>query len=1809
MRFVVVGFCRSSFLFSLLVFVVDGQSDPCSACKKPGGTRTLIENLGDESMWKTGRFFCPGAAITFLCSHNRVLQGPAALLRTQRGRCTLSGWVSLDGQRIDMTTVKCQETVNPDGGDSEAVVATVFTVRNDSVWPDNQTSPPTELARSTEGVKFNANGTETSVSTQETAVPSGTSDQGGVTAPLEDEEHEWDVEGYDGWYNNIAHPDWGAAEMPLTRKSPPAYSDGVYQLSGADRPNPLAVSERVFKGSTGERSYRNRTVLLTFFGQQVVEEVLDAQRPGCPPEYENIAIPSDHPYASDGFKNMPFLRSRYDMKTGYSPNVPREQLNEITPWIDGNLFYGTTRAWADALRSFSNGSLACEDTECLFPRENGLGLPMANPPPPRDHALKSAKRFNMLGNPRGNENPFVLTFGILWFREHNRHARRLTQMNPSWSDEKIFNRARQWVIAEHQKIVVYDWLPEFLGRDETESYRHYDSSVHPGIAHEFQSAAMRFGHTLVPPGVVLRHPDCRPMTPPGNDTVGVRTCNSYWIPQETLTAVGIEPVLLGMATQVTEREDNVVTEDLRGKVFGPLEFSRRDLMALNIQRGRDHGLPDYNTVRLTYNLPQIDTWTNINKESLDYMQEAIAAAKEVYDGDINKLDLWTGGLLETTTQGPGELFQAIISDQFLRIRNGDWYWFENERNKLFDAEEIEIIRNTTLKDIITGNTNIQPSDIQHNVFVNRFDDPSSPCHYDFQLNQQMMAPCTNLETFDYFDGSAGPYIGVLTSIGLFVVGLFCLLYLLSYVRRSARPQSTKPRRVPSETMSSSTDDIVHGVATVRVIELKSECGDRPVLIFIRTQPQKEIVLTNDNSKKLRSISLSVKEVELQQASNDVGLLLLRVPGTYDVLVRFSNRETRDFFTRHLNRQLQQDGVAVKTTEIKRQELLAKAVTKRRRQKIVAKFLKEVFKEASQVGGNGNDHGEDGEPEIRPEEGDTRRVLDCSLTREEFAESMSSNPESLFVDQMFRLADKDGDGAVTFREFLNLIVMFSSGGVERKLRLMFDLYDTRKENRLHREPFKKMFVAMMEMVNASVNDGDLNRLCDAMFQSSGLQEKNYLTFDDFKELMGGHKAALADLSLPGSASPHMKRKQRTSGGASLGSRLRTKLTDFARSPRRWNSSTEEAPKEKEDSTSPPEAGERTSAKSSLETLMKATLSLDLTEENKKDDERAKKEGASVKKGVYFEETPIYRNLQELAQAYSPLKEQPPLVAKPPPSMSILLSPPVRKPNSKLKTLDHRQSSISLQKPQSWLQRKARKLRTLIANYKRQIFLTIIYQLVTVCIFVERAYNYSFEREHSGLRRIAGYGVTVTRGAASAMMFTYSTLLLTMCRNAITHLRSTQFNEYIPFDSFHLFHRQFAMTALFYTAIHIVGHAINFYHISTQPADDLTCLFREVFHTSDQLPKFQYWLFGTLTGVTAVLLTAVTAVIFVFATPYARRHVFNAFWITHRLYIVFYILMILHGAGRLVQAPIFYLYFVGPVCAFIIDRLISSSRDHVRLAVTNAELLPSGVTCLKIKKPRNFEYKSGQWVRIACLAQGQREFHPFTLTSAPHEESLSLHIRAVGPWTSNLRNTYDRSTLKDRPFPKLYLDGPFGEGHQDWYKFEVAVMVGGGIGVTPFASILKDIVRKKEKGGALNCKKCYFVWVTRTQRQFEWMTDIIREVEEQDDKRDGKSSLIDVHIFITQFYNKFDLRTTMLYVCERHFQRFYNRSLFTGLRAITHFGRPEFDQFLNEIKVANPLTKKIGVFSCGPLPMTGAVKSACSKLNEVDGPEFVHHYENF
>ena len=607
-----------------------------------------------------------------------------------------------------------------------------------------------------------------------------------------------------------------------------------------------------------------------------------------------------------------------------------------------------------------------------------------------------------------------------------------------------------------------------------------------------------------------------------------------------------------------------------------------------------------------------------------------------------------------------------------------------------------------------------------------------------------------------------------------------------------------------------------------------------------------------------------------------------------------------------------------------------------------------------------------------------------------------------------------------------------------------------------------------------------------------------------------------------------------------------------------------------------------------------------------------------------------------------------------------------------------------------------LTTFLEENRQHIFYLLIFFVTTSLLFINKFMQYAFLSEHTDLRHIMGIGIAVTRGSAASLSFCYSILLITMSRNMLTKLKETSIYQYIPIDSHVQFHKICAHTALFFTLVHVAGHLINFYHLATQPLERLMCLSPELSFASDFKPDIPYFLFRTLAGMTGILLYTVCCLIFIFSCSNVREKAYNYFWMAHQLYVLLFILSLLHGLQRLTEAPSFWLFFIGPATIFTIDKIVSLRRGYMELDVLETELLPSDVIKITFYRPPNFTFRSGQWVRVTCEAIGNSEQHSLSITSAPHEKSLTLHIKAKGPWTWRLRNYFDsrsgnvtnmeqdkisKSThpqtgeyweveskcpsRKKRKYSqnlsnkndnvtfdstdemnsvlgpdgyklnsnkkltdsenhfteqavdtnhrnakahaKIKVQGPFGGGNQDWYKFEIAVMIGAGIGITPYASILNDLVygTSTNKFSGVACRKVYFLWICPSHRNYEWFIDVLRDVEEND-----ITNVLDIHIFITQFFHKYDLRTTMLYICENHFQRLSKKSLFTGLKAANHFGRPDLVSFLSYVQKMHSYVSKIGVFSCGPRAVTRTSEAACETVNQRRNlPYTSHHFEQY
>uniref|UniRef100_A0A8C6W7G8 NAD(P)H oxidase (H2O2-forming) n=1 Tax=Nannospalax galili TaxID=1026970 RepID=A0A8C6W7G8_NANGA len=1485
----------------------------------------------------------------------------------------------------------------------------------------------------------------------------------------------WEVQRYDGWFNNLRHHKRGAAGSRLQRLVPASYADGVYQaLEEPLLPNPRLLSNAATQGRAGLASLHNRTVLGVFFGYHVLSDLVSVEMPGCPAEYLNIYIPRGDPvFDPDKRGNvvLPVQRSRWDPETGKSPSNPRDLTNQVTGWLDGSAIYGSSHSWSDALRSFSGGQLA-SGPDPAFPRDSQDPLLMWTAPDPVT-GQGGAQGLYAFGAQRGNREPFLQALGLLWFRYHNLCARRLAQEHPSWGDEELFQHARKRVIATYQNIALYEWLPSFLQKTPPE-YSGYHPFMDPSISPEFVVASEQFFSTMVPPGVYMRNSSCHFQKFPNKDfgsSPALRVCNSYWIRENPnlKSAQEVDQLLLGMASQISELEDRIVIEDLRDYWPGPDKFSRTDYVANSIQRGRDLGLPSYSQALMALGLEPPKNWSDLNPTVDPKVLEATAA---LYSQDLSRLELLLGGLLESHGD-PGPLFSTIVLDQFVRLRDGDRYWFENTRNGLFSKEEIAEIRKTTLRDVLIAVSNVDPSTLQPNVF---FWQEGAPCPQPQQLTTEGLPHCVPLMVTDYFEGSGAGYGIVIVALCCFPLASLVVAGMVAHFRNRERKKLLKKEK---ESMKKET--VKEGMAAMEWPGPK----ERSYPISIQLLPDRCLQVLDRHLTVLRTIQLRPpQQVNLILSSNRGRCtLLLKIPKEYDLVLLFNSEEERDSFVQQLQDLCVCWTLSFHVSEMSESELFRKAVTKQQRACILEIFFRHLFSQVLDI--NQADAG------TLPLDSSQKvwEALTCELSRAEFAESLGLKPQDMFVESMFSLADKDGNGYLSFREFLDILVVFMKGSPEDKSHLMFTMYDLDGNGFLSKDEFFTMMRSFIEISNNCLSKAQLTEVVESMFRESGFQDKEELTWEDFHFMLRDHNSDLqfTKLCVKGG-----------SGGVG-----------------------------------------------------------DIFKQSS---------GCRVS---FITRTPGNR------------------AVGPPPRLYT--------------------EALQEKMQRGFLAQKLQQFKRFVENYRRHIVCVTIFSAICVGLFADRAYYYGFASPPTDIEETTYVGIILSRGTAASISFMFSYILLTMCRNLITFLRETFLNRYIPFDAAVDFHRWIAMAAVLLAILHSAGHVVNFYIFSVSPLSLMACVFPNVFvNDGSKLPqKYYWWFFETIPGMTGVLLLLVLAIMYVFASHHFRRHSFRGFWLTHHLYVVLYALLIIHGSFALIQLPSFHIYFLVPAIIYGGDKLVSLSRKKVEISVVKAELLPSGVTYLQFQRPQDFEYKSGQWVRIASLALGTNEYHPFTLTSAPHEDMLSLHIRAVGPWTTRLREIYSPPKGDICPkYPKLYLDGPFGEGHQEWHKFEVSVLVGGGIGVTPFASILKDLVFKSSLGSKMHCKKIYFIWVTRTQRQFEWLADIIREVEENDCQ-----DLVSVHIYITQLAEKFDLRTTMLYICERHFQKVLNRSLFTGLRSVTHFGRPPFEPFFNSLQEVHPQVRKIGVFSCGPPGMTKNVEKACQLINRQDRAHFVHHYENF
>lgn len=486
----------------------------------------------------------------------------------------------------------------------------------------------------------------------------------------------------DGTFNNLENPEWGASDIPFLRLAPSAYADGTSTPSGGERPNPRLISN-LCSAQAGE--HPNAVGATDFVWQwgQFLDHDLDLSPEVTPEERFDIIIPTSDPAfdpRGTGTVHMPLHRSLYAQINGV-----REQLNAITAYIDASNVYGSDIERSRALRALDgSGELKVSDNELL--PFNADGLDNAAPPGVPPTSLFIAGDF------RANEQVGLTAMHTLFVREHNRLARGLRVEGPELSGDQIFERARAIVAAQMQIITYREFLPVLLGPEPLATYRGYRPERNPGISNTFATAAYRLGHSMLSSTLLRLGANGRPVQQ-GNLSLA-----DAFFGVDEIVQTGIEPILRGLAAQQAQAIDPLVVDEVRNFLFGPPGAGGFDLVSLNIQRGRDHGLPSYQAVRQAFGLPPVRDFSQITSDPR--MQDSLRQAYR----DVEDIDPWVGMLAEPPVSSGmvGETLSAVMRDQFERLRDGDRFWYQT----YLPQRMVQTLESQTLADIIRRNTSI-----------------------------------------------------------------------------------------------------------------------------------------------------------------------------------------------------------------------------------------------------------------------------------------------------------------------------------------------------------------------------------------------------------------------------------------------------------------------------------------------------------------------------------------------------------------------------------------------------------------------------------------------------------------------------------------------------------------------------------------------------------------------------------------------------------------------------------------------------------------------------------------------------------------------------------------------------------------------------------------------------------------------------------------------------------------------------------------------------------------------------------------------
>ena len=432
----------------------------------------------------------------------------------------------------------------------------------------------------------------------------------------------------------------------------------------------------------------------------------------------------------------------------------------------------------------------------------------------------------------------------------------------------------------------------------------------------------------------------------------------------------------------------------------------------------------------------------------------------------------------------------------------------------------------------------------------------------------------------------------------------------------------------------------------------------------------------------------------------------------------------------------------------------------------------------------------------------------------------------------------------------------------------------------------------------------------------------------------------------------------------------------------------------------------------------------------------------------------------------------------------------------------------------------------------------------------------------------WSVYCSRGAGLSLAVFMSLLVMSTCKYSITFLHNNiKFvRRYLPEYSLKI-HKTLGFIIILNVIIHVVSHYFNFYTARLLNLADTNYIHHK-----------------TYAGISGHVMMPFMIIMITFSGRFFKSWNYELFFYTHQLYTIVYAAFLFHSFGCFVKTnsgrcvPYYSVYTFGvPLLIFSIEKIYDLFKKKMQIKKVS---IVGDVSKITFDKPFNF--RPGQYINVIYKDIDKYTSHPFTITSSPQEEFMSIAVKTTGDWSKSLNEIFQKKwgNIDEKsviPLDYLYITGPFASPCDRICDYSDVILVSTGIGITPFISILKDIAYGYKNEGKI--KKINMIIINNNSDQHDWFDNVITDI-----YTTVPENLLKFDIFLTERFLKDEIDI----INKMEIQ---NMNFMTGTDIVLNYGRPNFVEILK----THSGQKSVGVFSCSNESTNIAISNSIKKLN--------------